>query len=138
MNLGEALLRGDVHWLWDHWREANPFAARPEFAQVEAAFHYARTVSKFVPAKLKDASHDWLKDRNLPSGMDPAVVRDALVVGVKPVRLPVDVAKVAERRMGDSGAETMLAGGSQRDIRREMNRARVDLGLKPIPWEGAI
>lgn len=69
------LIKGTADDLLRLWPQAFPHLARPESRErAEEVFHVARTATKSVPMKLRQHSHAWLTDRNLPS-MLPDILR---------------------------------------------------------------
>lgn len=66
------LERGDPKALRAAWKRVAPQLPQPASdAQAEIAMHYARTQAVSIPLKLRQYSHAWLTERNLPSALPP-------------------------------------------------------------------
>jgi len=66
------LERGDPKALRAAWKRVAPHLPQPaDDAQAEIAMHHARTQAVSIPLHLRQYSHAWLTERNLPSGLPP-------------------------------------------------------------------
>jgi hypothetical protein len=66
------LERGDPKALRAAWKTVAPHLPQPASdEQAEIAMHHARTQAESIPMALRQYSHDWLVERNLPSALPP-------------------------------------------------------------------
>ena len=81
------LERGDPKALRAAWHRVAPHLPQPTSdAQAEIAMHHARTLAITIPLKLRQYSHAWLVERNLPSALPeedrPPVITEVVGISV--------------------------------------------------------
>ena len=81
------LERGDPKALRAAWHHVAPHLPQPaNDEQAEIAMHHARTLAATIPLPLRQYSHAWLVERNLPSALPekdrPPVIAEAVGISV--------------------------------------------------------
>lgn len=81
------LERGDPKALRAAWHRVAPHLPQPASdEQAEIAMHHARTLAITIPLPLRQYSHAWLVERNLPSALPeddrPPTIAEAVGISV--------------------------------------------------------